>query len=390
MLKRFGLGISTRLDASTALDEAIESALESAGATRADAAIVLATPSYGLADLVKVPGQACDRLGTERMAGGAVEGLAIGAREIDAEPGMAVWVGVGIEAEPVWVEPHVLPLSEVGRDVVAQAGGELMPGDLLLSWLGAGSAARSELAGGLGSALRGGQLMGLIAAESSGDPLPVWAGLDSSPNGLAGLVLRACDAEVRLAISCRPVSPPLRVTRTRGRWIHGLDGGPALDRYCVGLPEALAQDLPRAARTRLIAQVRPGETGESDRVNLARIRRVVGFDPEQRALSLSSPVETGDSIALVSLDESAARDALKQLADPAPRTGAGIYFTCRARGRRLFGHEGLEMGYLGRHFQRPDALLGAVGPALLGTGGPPDSGVELLTYAGLLGLVATD
>ena len=68
------------------------------------------------------------------------------------------------------------------------------------------------------------------------------------------MVLRASrPPRIGVTQACRPITELLRVTRTQGHWILGLDGRPALDVYREVAREPLPTDLRRAAAFLLVA-----------------------------------------------------------------------------------------------------------------------------------------
>ena len=113
----------------------------------------------------------------------------------------------------------------------------------------------------------------------------------------------------------------------------------------------------------------------------------MGFDEERGAISLPETLTSGDRVAFVLRDQSAAREQLSamfvELGQPAP--DLGLYFSCRGAG---FGERGLEAGYLERAYPA-SAIAGMQGAFQIGPASPKDRGgrEELLTYTGVLALI---
>jgi small ligand-binding sensory domain FIST len=184
-----------------------------------------------------------------------------------------------------------------------------------------------------------------------------------------------------VAQSCLPATDLLRVTRARGHWIQELDGRPALQVFREVARDPLAVDLRRAAR--FVMAALPGE----DRLEPGSyaVRNIVGFDTEQEAFAVAERLAPGDALALAVREPEAARADLKRvvagLAQPGP--ALALYFDCLARGAALFGHDGLEAGYLAAGLE-PAPMLGVMGSLEIG---PVAGRPELLTYTGVLALL---
>jgi small ligand-binding sensory domain FIST len=183
--------------------------------------------------------------------------------------------------------------------------------------------------------------------------------------------------------ACRPVTPPLRVTRASGPWLLELDGRPALDVYREVAREPLADDLRRAAAFLLVAL--PCDATASLDPGRYLVRHVAGFAPERGAIAVPTLLSVGDQIALARREPETARedllDMLGRLDGEPP--AFGLYFDCCARGTSFFGVSGLEAGYLERAFG-PAPIAGMFGSCEIG---PIADRVELLTYTGVLALV---
>jgi small ligand-binding sensory domain FIST len=183
--------------------------------------------------------------------------------------------------------------------------------------------------------------------------------------------------------ACRPTTELLRVTRTQGHWILGLDDRPALDVYREAARGPLAEDLRRAASFLLVAI--PVDEAVPLRPGGYVARHVVGFSEEQKAFAIPDGVKPGDRIALATREPEAAREDLKAMLEQigtAP-PALGLYFNCCARGSRFFGVAGLEAAYLDRAFGAAP-LAGMFGSCEIG---PIGAAPELLTYTGVLALV---
>ncbi len=390
-MRALGLGHSTRSDPADAAAEACAGALEALGPAPATAGIVVSTGAYGSEpELHRLVARACAELGTAELAGAALDGVMVGGAEWTAEPAVAV---MAVADAAGGRGPEVALFDEVGGhedELGTWLGGAfgtpLSASDLIVLFADPHSIDGARAARGL-EGMGAGAVAGIAAGEATGASQPVWAGDEVVRGGVAALRVPSPagrPARVALTQAGRPIGEPMRITRSRGHWISGLEDRPAIEVYRDAVPAPLRDDLPRAARSVLVA-LEGGEDGAAPR---RRIRNVIGFDEERGAFSVAEAPAPGDRLALVALDAGAARDELGRLGArleaAEPPLGA-LYLNCRARARALFEHEGYELG-------RVEALLG--GRPVLGLMGSHLFGraearapLEMHTYAALAALI---
>jgi len=385
---RVGVGISTRLRVSEAVEEAVGAALSAGGIRLADAALVFATAAWGPA-LPDLAAAASRRLDCETLAGASVSGLIAAGQEVDHSPALAVLALAGIEARALLLDGLGGREADAGpalEELVTAAGGPDRTLTILL--VDSLQLEHGALLSGLHAA---GRIAGLGAVEAEGGRPLVWCGGRAADEAAVGLVLSTRHRpRIGVSSACRPRSGPHRVTRARGYWITELDGRPALDVYRAALPGPLAGDLGRATRSLMVAlppEGRPRLDGGGAAAGL-RVRPVVGVDPSTAAFSTAAALSVGSEILLVALDASAAREDLRRLSAGCSAgfpTSCAIYLGCRSRGRALFGHAGIEAADLASGLA-DSPLIGAAGAFQLasesGCGAP-----QLFTHAGVLAVL---
>jgi small ligand-binding sensory domain FIST len=395
-MRAIGLGVSTRSDASDAAAEASADALESLGGASPAAAVVASTGAYGGgAPARALVARACAELGTAQFAGAALDGLMVGGAEWTGTPAVAVLAfdapGEGGGSAEVALLDELAGHEDALADELASAfRTPIEPGDLILLFTEPQAVDGARVARSL-QRLPAIGIAGVAAGESTGESQPVWAGDEVVRGGVAALRIASAPGtapRVALSQAGRPVGEPMRITGSTGHWISSLEHRPALDVYRAAVPAPLRDDLPRAARTMLVAI----EEGPPDRAGRPaaprrRIRNVIGFDEARRAFSVAEAPAPGDRLALVALDPAAARDELgrleARLAGPTP--AGALYLNCRARAQVLFDHEGYELGRVASLVgNRP--VLGLLSPHLYGRA-DERSIVELHTYAALAALI---
>ena len=155
--------------------------------------------------------------------------------------------------------------------------------------------------------------------------------------GVAVALGGALRADVIVSQGCRPVGPPLEVTRAQGNLVIELDGQPALERA-----EQVLQDLPEAERDRLQhglylgRPVRPEAAGPGDYL----IRNLLGADRDHGVLAVGDRVGERERVRLHVRDAQTAREDLEMLLSPQAfdsRAEAALLFSCTSRGRGLYG-----------------------------------------------------
>jgi small ligand-binding sensory domain FIST len=156
--------------------------------------------------------------------------------------------------------------------------------------------------------------------------------------GGLGLALSgALRVDVIVSQGCRPVGPPLEVTRSEGNLLVELDGKPALERAEQVL-RALPEDHQHRLKNGLYIgrPARPGASGQGDYL----IRNLLGADRDRGVLAVGDRVDTSEHIRLHVRDASTAREDLEMLLSPQgfdTRAAAAVLFACNGRGRGLYG-----------------------------------------------------
>jgi small ligand-binding sensory domain FIST len=347
----------------------------------AQAGLVFATPEHAdaspelLADVAGI-------LGTHNLAGACVHGLVMPGLSSETGPAVGVAALGGIEARAFLLDDLAGNEQHAGEEIAALLPGGPSERDLVVTLPDPDVLGGGAFLEGLRRALGPASVVGVGAVEAAGGAALVWAGEAVAAGAVAGLVLRAdSPPRVGVAQSCLPASDLLCVTRARGHWILELDGRPALEVFREVAREPLAVDLRRAAR--FVMAALPGDGRLED--GSYAVRNIVGFDAEEQAFAVADRLAVGDSLALAVREPEAARADLKRvvaaLAEPGP--ALALYFDCLARGSALFGHDGLEAGYLAAGLD-PAPVLGVMGSLEIG---PVAGRPELLTYTGVLAVL---
>jgi small ligand-binding sensory domain FIST len=168
----------------------------------------------------------------------------------------------------------------------------------------------------------------------------------SAPGSLDGILFDArVGVQTGLTQGCTPLGPAHLITEGREHIVATLDGRPALEALredAGGLPD----DLRRLGDWLHVGLPLP----HSDRRDYV-VRDVIGIDPMRGWIAIAESVAPGDRLMFVRRDaESARADLLAMCRSLAARLGGaprgGVYFSCVARGRHMFGSDGAELAVI--------------------------------------------
>ena len=165
--------------------------------------------------------------------------------------------------------------------------------------------------------------------------------------GLSGILFSPeVGVQTGLSQGCVPVGESHVISDSLDNVLIGLDGRRALDVFKEDIGELLSRDLSRVAGYIHAALALPGsDTGDY------MVRNLVGIDPVHGWLAIGDSVSVGDRVLFVRRDPKSAEADLRgmlanlknRLTQP-PR--GGIYFSCVARGPRMFGETSNEISLL--------------------------------------------
>lgn len=292
-----------------------------------------------------------------RWVGAAAHGVCVAGTEYAEEPALVAMIcELPVDSWRVFSAAQRLSAIDDQRDALSRASTALVHADST-------SASLSESIAGLAQSIGTGFLFGGLVggAESRG---PQLAG-GIVHGGLSGV---AFGEEVRLLSrvtqGCAPLGGEHVVTSCTAHYIERLDERPALDvllddldvrgearrsrdgeEILRGLP---AQRLSRGLMIGFSPSDAPRGVGFGDYV----VRNVLGIDPQNRVLAVSTVPHEGDRAVFCTRDQEAARVDLvrvctelrEELESEELDVLGGHYVSCVARGENLFGASGAELG----------------------------------------------
>jgi small ligand-binding sensory domain FIST len=226
----------------------------------------------------------------------------------------------------------------------------------------------AELVEDMAVKVASGRLFGGIASGRV-EPLPQLADRVVS-GGLSGVVFSSdVDLRTRVTQGCSPIAGEHVISACSSNLIRTLDGRPALDVLLadLGVAEEARASRDGAALMRAMPaeRVRAGLfVGLADGEGPSRgprpgfgdylVRNLVGIDPHNRLVAVAALPQEGDRAVFCTRDARAARADLvrtcTELRDELETDGlairGGVYVSCVARGRALFGAPSAEVGLL--------------------------------------------
>ena len=334
----FGAAISTAPDHAHALDEVIPAALEQLGGTPD---LVVCFFSMEHADAAGgIALSLSERTGTANILGCTAQGVIGDGREVEGEPGLAVWLArlPGVEVRPFGL--RVLPLEDgVGiggwpdlpdgdqASVLLLADPFTFPADSFLERLNAEQPGLPVIGGMVSGATERGRHRLLCGTEV----------LDGGAAGVA--LIGPVDLRAVVSQGCRPVGAPFAVTRGEGNIVHELGGQPAVARLrqmLAGLDDH-EQELLRGGGLQ-VGQVIDEHKASFDRGDFL-VRGLLGADPETGSIAVADSVEIGQTLQFHVRDAASADEDLELLLVPVSRwrPRGVLLFSCNGRGRGFFG-----------------------------------------------------
>jgi small ligand-binding sensory domain FIST len=384
---RAGVGLSKNPATERAAEDAAARAMERAGVDRADLALVFFTADHAPAsDQLACALRRATK--TDAVVGSSGAGVLTGEGEVEGRSGLAVLVVAsdGLEFHPFLHRPLRAHEGRIGMEIARArpAGKE----SLLVAFPDAYNVEPRAL-------FRG-------AAEAGFVPM---VGAGSAENGTFGKTFQLCgdtvasnavagfsmsgafSATIDITQGCRPITPPMTITKTEGNLILEIDHRPAFEAFAGVVKGPLLENLGRA-----LAYIFVGLPADRAKNELAPgeyvVRNIIGLDPARGIIAVAEEIFEGERLWFTLRDGERAREDLEQMLE---RRAAGLgrppafglYFNCCARGRSLYGLDDIDTAYIHRALG-DFPLIGIFGGFEIGPLGREN---HLFAYTGVLALI---
>jgi small ligand-binding sensory domain FIST len=325
-------------DPGEAATRAVAQATEALGDASPSLAVVFASAHFlGVAEaLVATISNALGKLPLIGCVGEAVAG---GAREIESQPAVSLWLGSDLGPVETFAMQYIRTSSG------GAYGGYLFPREpngVHLLICDPFTFPADGLLTHLNERVPGAVIMGGMASAAL-RPGQSRLFLDDRvlSSGAVGVHLPNAEVHPLVAQGCRPIGDAYIITRADGNLIHELGGRPPLVRLremAAALPTRDQELLAQGLQLGVVIDEYRAEPGQGDFL----IRGVVGADPDSGAIAVGDQIQVGQTVQFhvrdaQSADEDLRRALERESAALGGRRPAGaLLFTCNGRGSRLF------------------------------------------------------
>jgi small ligand-binding sensory domain FIST len=353
-------------DATEAASRAVGQARAALGNLPPSLAVLFASEHF-LGSAQTLVSAVAEQAGRPPLIGCVADAVVGGAREVESEPAVSLWLAAGLGPVETFAMEFVRTPSggawggyRFGPD---PAGVHLMVCDPLTFPAGGLLAHLNEHVPGavvMGGMASGGLRLGQSQLFLDGRVLS---------GGAVGVHLPRAEVHPLVAQGCRPAGEPYTVTGAEGNLIFELGGRPPLARLRE-LPARERELAAHGVHVGIAMNEYQAERGQGDFL----IRGIAGADPESGAIAVGEEVEVGQTVQFHvrdarSADEDLRRTLERECAALAGRRAAGaLLFTCTGRGSRMFSEPDHDAGLLAEQLgQIPvagffcDGELGPVG-----------------------------
>jgi small ligand-binding sensory domain FIST len=343
-------------DAETAASRAVAQARASLGDLDPSLAVLFAS-SHFFASAPTLAAAMAEQTGRIPLIGCVTEGVAGGAREVETEPAVSLWLAAGLGSVETFAMEFVRTPSggafggyRFGR---GPSGLHLMICDPFTFPAGDLLAHLNEHVPG--PMVMGGMASGGIRHRES----RLFLDGQVLSRGAVGVHLPRAEVHPLVAQGCRPLGEPYTVTAADRNLILELGGRSPLARLqqlAAALPDRDRELLAQGAHLGLVInEYQPEQPGQGDFL----VRGILGADSESGAIAVGEDVEVGQTVQFHvrdarSADEDLRRILARENTALSGRQAAGaLLFTCNGRGSRMFAEPDHDAGLLA-------ALLGEI------------------------------
>jgi small ligand-binding sensory domain FIST len=335
---KVGAAMSLNPEARSAAAEATLEAARRLGTRQPSLAIVFASAHF--ASQAEAVVDAVHEAATPQALAGCVAEAVVGTgKEVEARPAVSVWLA-SLEAD---VRTFHCRFSESGGDATFSGWPEdpaeayllisdpfSFPAELLLRFMNEHARGSPFIAGGM--------------ASGGGGPGETRLFMDRKvmDSGAVGVALSGnVDVVALVSQGCRPIGPPLTVTRSDGNVIFELGGKPPVQRVQELYASLGEHDRELMTEGLLVGRVIDEYKTEFERGDFL-VRGVVGADPDSGAIAVGDTVAVGETIRFHVRDEASADEDLRSTLKIAREklgdrgVAGGLLFTCNGRGSRMF------------------------------------------------------
>jgi len=337
-------------DASEAARRAVGEAQASLGGWSPSFAVLFASAHF-FGSAQALVAAVAEEAGGVPLIGCVAEAVAGGAREIESEPAVSLWLAADLGPVETFAMEYVRTTSGGAfggyRFGHHPAGVHLMVCDPFTFPAGDLLAHLNEHVPG--TVVMGGMASGGLRLRQS----RLFLDGRVLSHGAVGAHLPGAQVHPLVAQGCRPVGDPYTVTRADGNLIFELGGRPPLARLqelAAALPDREQELLAQGAHVGIVINEYQAEPRQGDFL----VRGIVGADPGSGAIAVGEEVEVGQTVQFHVRDAHSADEDLRRILEREAATLGGrrvagaLLFTCTGRGSRLFAEPDHDAGLVAK------------------------------------------
>ena len=340
-------------DPGEAATRAVEQARAALGDRPPSLAVLFASAHF-LAVAEDLVAAIAEQTGPLPLIGCVGESVAGGAREVESEPAVSLWLGAGLGPVETFAMEYIRTPSG------GAYGGYLFPrgptrgpkGSAHLLICDPFTFPADGLLTHLNEQVPGAVVMGGMASAALA-PRQSRLFLDDRvlSAGAVGVHLPNAEVHPLVAQGCRPIGDAYIITRADGNVIHELGGRPPLVRLremAAALPSRDTELLAQGLQLGVVIDEYRAEPGQGDFL----IRGVVGADPDSGAIAVGDQIQVGQTVQFHVRDAQSADEDLRRALDRESealggrRPAGALLFTCNGRGSRLFDEPDHDAGLI--------------------------------------------
>lgn len=386
-----GTGNSDLENSVEAAGSAARQAMDNAGISKADWAVVFCTFPHraNYQEILKV---VCEITNTKNVSGCSAIGVLSNYGETEAKASIVVLV---VTSNNIKSKPFMIYQLGAGGTKAGEEIGELLkssksPNSILALLADPFHIHPELLFKGIESKLGPVPIIGATASEDPriSDTFE-FHGDSVASSAVAGFLLDGdFSSKIDITQGCQLAGPPCVITGSNKNIISELDGKPAYEVLKKRIPKGLLQDSTDILQV-LFAAFPPDPQQTEIKGSDYLVRNLIGVDQKSGFVAVPHNVENGQLIGFTLRNPEVARQDLKQMLDritsnqnPENPFKFGFYFNCCARGASLYSHQGIDAAYI-------SSALGDI--PFIGFFGnsefaPIQENNHLFTYTGVLAL----
>jgi small ligand-binding sensory domain FIST len=344
---RFTSGISDAVSAQEAAKAACRQVRAQLDGAPAHLALLFASTVYRT-DWPALLAAVHEQLGPQVLIGCSGSGIIGGGRELEWVPALSVVAAhlPEVRLYPFFVSSDELEQASPGGFWIDKIGAPPDSQPQFIVFADPYTCHPTRLLEQLGGTYRQRPVIGgLVSGGNNPGEHLLFMGTEVYQEGAVGVAMTGnIVMETVISQGCRPIGRPYVITRAEDNVVAELGGRQALGVLHEVLSQLAPADRELAQRGSIFVGVAINEMRPRFSAGDFLIRNIVGIDPEQGAIAIAEPAETGHTLQFQLRDPATSKQELRRLLQAAAHSAptatplAGcLLFDCAGRGKSLYG-----------------------------------------------------